>query len=742
MLLGNVDTTTATVLWPGNVQFQKFVEDWHRRHSHNNSHDNSKSISTCERSNPPPTAAAAAAAAAADTRMVASSRNCDDSKCEGVCNDDVPEAAHIIYRNVRNRGGRFLYCHLRSNNDDNVPDNGGAELFLDLEGKAGSGGENESPIYIPDDDDPKVQYRFQICNETQSLRFIERHLVARTDRVITQRVSRTSSVHHQLLRTLYGTSERSTCTCTSLTYHDTGNNDTHHCKGSSHHDRDTADSSAADGVVRHTTSDRGGRRRRPSWDGRQRVTPSPIPHFHCNADGTMGLGEDNDADVDPMDGTTAYHPSSVPAPPTTAASAAAAAAAAAAATAAATAKGRTSSRTSANQPNATTAYPYAYPAPYYAPYPYPTNTTAPAPPSQAATKAPPPPPPTGNGGAYPPPHYYYYPYPYPTPNAYPHYPHHHHHQQQHPYYHNYPYHHPPSSQATAGTGAGATEASSSSSFHTYDPRYPPPAPDQRSSPAPSPTLDGTGTESLSEYDHDHDDHNHNDENHDHDDLRPSPSPTGGGYDFDDSTNADTSRERRTDASKKRRSSTGSASAGSIATPTKSQSSKKPKRLGPTRSQLTLAAELRREREAAQAGQHKLAVPEHPPGHLDDDHHLLQLPRGVTVRPSGKWQAQIYFCGQSRYIGVYETSRKAAAAFDVAVRLLRQQNLRFLPNRAEEANDFFTKVRIAANAAAYEPPEVAASALAKAVAALKSIAASCETSPPWSKKKASRSDDFL
>jgi hypothetical protein len=40
-------------------------------------------------------------------------------------------------------------------------------------------------------------------------------------------------------------------------------------------------------------------------------------------------------------------------------------------------------------------------------------------------------------------------------------------------------------------------------------------------------------------------------------------------------------------------------------------------------------------------------------------------RGVTMRPSGKWQAQLYFSGKSRYIGVFDTREKAALAYEIA-----------------------------------------------------------------------------
>mmetsp|Transcript_31179 Transcript_31179/g.56576 ORF Transcript_31179/g.56576 Transcript_31179/m.56576 type:complete len:614 (+) Transcript_31179:154-1995(+) len=40
-------------------------------------------------------------------------------------------------------------------------------------------------------------------------------------------------------------------------------------------------------------------------------------------------------------------------------------------------------------------------------------------------------------------------------------------------------------------------------------------------------------------------------------------------------------------------------------------------------------------------------------------------RGVTVRPSGKWQVQLYYAGHSRYIGVFDTKPEAAAAYERA-----------------------------------------------------------------------------
>uniref|UniRef100_A0A7S4J8Y5 AP2/ERF domain-containing protein n=1 Tax=Odontella aurita TaxID=265563 RepID=A0A7S4J8Y5_9STRA len=45
-------------------------------------------------------------------------------------------------------------------------------------------------------------------------------------------------------------------------------------------------------------------------------------------------------------------------------------------------------------------------------------------------------------------------------------------------------------------------------------------------------------------------------------------------------------------------------------------------------------------------------------------------RGVTMRPSGKWQAQLYYAGKSRYIGVFDTREKAALAYEIAREVLK------------------------------------------------------------------------
>jgi hypothetical protein len=48
----------------------------------------------------------------------------------------------------------------------------------------------------------------------------------------------------------------------------------------------------------------------------------------------------------------------------------------------------------------------------------------------------------------------------------------------------------------------------------------------------------------------------------------------------------------------------------------------------------------------------------------------EILKGITMRPSGKWQAQVYYAGKSRYIGVFETRQKAALAFQLVRNKLR------------------------------------------------------------------------
>ena len=49
----------------------------------------------------------------------------------------------------------------------------------------------------------------------------------------------------------------------------------------------------------------------------------------------------------------------------------------------------------------------------------------------------------------------------------------------------------------------------------------------------------------------------------------------------------------------------------------------------------------------------------------------KLPTGVTQRPSGMWQAQIYCAGKTRYIGVWDKPQYAARAYMLAKEQLQQ-----------------------------------------------------------------------
>ena len=70
-----------------------------------------------------------------------------------------------------------------------------------------------------------------------------------------------------------------------------------------------------------------------------------------------------------------------------------------------------------------------------------------------------------------------------------------------------------------------------------------------------------------------------------------------------------------------------------------------------------------------------------------------IPRGVAMRHSGRWQAQMYFAGKTRYIGVFETQEDAALAYEVTRAELQKAKA---PNNIPE--DAFFVVRKAAYAA--------------------------------------------
>lgn len=74
-------------------------------------------------------------------------------------------------------------------------------------------------------------------------------------------------------------------------------------------------------------------------------------------------------------------------------------------------------------------------------------------------------------------------------------------------------------------------------------------------------------------------------------------------------------------------------------------------------------------------------------------------RGVTMRPSGKWQAQLYYAGKSRYIGVFDTREKAALAYEIAREKLKTDRS---PSQQGELTAIETEANVnAARKAAFE-----------------------------------------
>merc|ERR1712161_81529 len=101
-----------------------------------------------------------------------------------------------------------------------------------------------------------------------------------------------------------------------------------------------------------------------------------------------------------------------------------------------------------------------------------------------------------------------------------------------------------------------------------------------------------------------------------------------------------------------------------------QSGKKsPKSCGATRATPELNNSLERQKAAAAITAMNAAA-----GHKNDKAAALAaaILRGVTMRPSGKWQAQLYFAGKSRYIGVLDTREKADLAYEIAREKLKSE----------------------------------------------------------------------
>ncbi|KAL3908500.1 MAG: hypothetical protein SGILL_008457 [Bacillariaceae sp.] len=95
-----------------------------------------------------------------------------------------------------------------------------------------------------------------------------------------------------------------------------------------------------------------------------------------------------------------------------------------------------------------------------------------------------------------------------------------------------------------------------------------------------------------------------------------------------------------------------------------------------------------------ARKHALAnVASHRDQKIDFDDEIL---KGVTQRPSGKWQAQVYYAGKSRYIGVFPDRKDAALAFKLVRAKLR-------PHRGD---NFYVRDQYARPAAKSAPTNVA------------------------------------
>jgi len=74
-------------------------------------------------------------------------------------------------------------------------------------------------------------------------------------------------------------------------------------------------------------------------------------------------------------------------------------------------------------------------------------------------------------------------------------------------------------------------------------------------------------------------------------------------------------------------------------------------------------------------------------------------RGVTMRASGKWQAQLYYHGKSRYIGVFESRVKATMAYEIVRELLKSDS------KTEKCDSRFIAAQKAAFEAIDEPVRI-------------------------------------
>ena len=114
----------------------------------------------------------------------------------------------------------------------------------------------------------------------------------------------------------------------------------------------------------------------------------------------------------------------------------------------------------------------------------------------------------------------------------------------------------------------------------------------------------------------------------------------------------------------------------------------------TKSEVTDPADLRRIDEAIRA-----VNSEYGSGETRRER-LAQLQvRGVTQRPSGKWQAQVYYSGKSRYIGVFDSKGEASLAYEIAREVLKMDTAEAQPKGTAAVDRNVSVARSAAFAGA-------------------------------------------
>jgi hypothetical protein len=68
-------------------------------------------------------------------------------------------------------------------------------------------------------------------------------------------------------------------------------------------------------------------------------------------------------------------------------------------------------------------------------------------------------------------------------------------------------------------------------------------------------------------------------------------------------------------------------------------------------------------------------------------------RGITQRPSGKWQVQYFWCGKSRYIGVFPSKEDAFAAYEVTRKIFEKEEPLYIDPVNEIADDVAVNKRL-------------------------------------------------